>query len=766
MPNPSTRPRHDSIALDVPAWLRATVEPWRIAQAWLWHSGGLALNLRSERASVPVLVELGGVGLRVVIRERGIPAERGAAFVRALARALEREGKVRGYLDRLAALRGRFDAAGDADGDGAGELGRVFELWRAWPEREPQANEELAPLSVAREDEALPRGVLAALSLHRLARGEVLAALREWAALAEPTSSASFGERHLDAVVLALLGHREAALDALARAGELATDPDRALAIARAYEQLDAGQLAIAAHERVVGQRGDPWDHLRLARAGRALALDDIPRPAAGSSAQERVTFVRSLVKLFDATGRFDDALAAIRELMEERVVEVPSDLLLRAATLHLWRCEGEAARECLVTLAETPRAKLIEGALRVIEGRPSEALELLATTESDADVRLERLLWQAEAELALGRIEAALARVDEHIKRENSLVAYLLKLAILASSRPAAELAQSIESRTFLDALVPDVLPSLVDEDALARAHADPREFPALIRKVLDAMGGNRGPTPTWLRRSDDGRRRLERVVVRPSGRDAAVENLVRVRTEPPEQVLADFDAVAAAYPRSPHPYTYRGELLIWLGRHRDALASFAEADARAPTRWSYVGRAAAYDLLGESEQADHWTREGAVRFGELETATTHVYRGERLRKQAALGEARKDLEIAVGSKSGRIGARMNLALVYLALGDDAAWRRECERLRLDAPALLWEAGVRTDREIEAADLHAALELMAGNRSSFLHTIIDAQGRFRVLPNPGRWIAHARLCLGVGRRELERVIVEAWLSE
>ena len=687
-------------------WLSAAVQPWCITQARLWHSGGLALDLRSERAGVLVVVEVAGTGLRVAVRGRGRSDHRDA-LQRALTRALEREPKLRGYLARLTALRNRFDGSDE----GSDEFNDAIELWRTWPEHER------------------PRSARAAVTLHRIARGEVLATLREWTALGEPGSSPSFVERHLDALMLGLLGRRDDALDALVQAQASEIDPERWLAIARAYEALDAKDSAIPAHEQVIARRGDKWDFLRLARAGHQLSLDEIPKLAPDASTPERVAFVGELVEVFCETGRFDNALTAIRGLLDGERTDVPDDLLLRAATLHLWRGEHELARECSSALEADPRAKLIEGALACIEGRPKEALEILATIESDGSTRLAQLLWQAEAELALGRADAALDRVDAHIKLANSLAAYLLKFAILAASKPTAELADSIASRTFLDSLVTDVLPSLVEPDRLARAHADPSEFAALIRELLDSMGGNRSSTLTWLRRADDGRRRLERVEARPFGRDAAIRNLMCLRTEPPDQVLADFDAVAAEYPLSPHPWTYRGELLIWLGRYDAALSSFAEADARAPTRWSYVGRAAAYDLLGESEQAEHWTREGITRFGELETATTHVYRGERLRKLGALDAARRDLELAVGSKSGRIGARINLALVYLALGDDVAWRRECDRLCLDAPALLWEVGVREDRALEVEDLHAALSAMVGNRSSFLHTIVDAQG-------------------------------------
>jgi tetratricopeptide (TPR) repeat protein len=772
---PDARSRPHSIRLAVPAWLAKSVTPWRIDGASLWHSsesapGAVELQLRSERASIPVLVELPepGARLRLSIRDRRIPAQRGASFVQALAASLERAPELRRWLGRLSELAKRLsDPSGTRDG--SAELERLLALWRQWPQREPERGRALPKL--AGEASEFPRAVRASLVLHRLAGGDVLGALTEWSMLqTSPTPSPSFVERHVDAVALGLLGRRSEALAALSLSDH-AGEPERCLATARAYEALEARGAAIAAHEQVVALRGDAWDHLRLARAGRAIGARDVPRLEPSASNEERITYARSLVKVFDAAGRFDEASIVLDELFDT-LDERPADLVLRAATLHLWRREDARARARLAELHDAndePKARLIEGALAVLEGRPRDALECFESLASDRGTRLERLLWQAEAWLALDDTDAALVCVDEHIKLENSLCAYLLKLLIVARTRAPAALADSLASRTFLDALVPDVLPSLCAAERLASAHENPSEFAGLIRETLDAMGGNRGPTPTWLRRDHDGGARLERVEVRVSGRDAAVANLVRIRTEPPEVVLAGFDVVAAEYPSSPHPYTYRGELQIWLGRYHDALASFAEADARAPTRWSFVGRAAAYDLLGESEQADHWTREGAARFGELETATTHVYRGERLRKLGAWAEARRDLETAVAFKTRRIGARINLALVYRAQADETAWQREVDRLQVDAPALLWEVGIRSGQlgqRIDPDVLLSCLAAMSGNRSSFLHSIVDADGRFRVLPEPDRWIAHARLCLGLGRDAIERELVASWLGQ
>src|SRR5690606_24922960 len=191
--------------------------------------------------------------------------------------------------------------------------------------------------------------------------------------------------------------------------------------------------------------------------------------------------------------------------------------------------CEGESARARLTLLrtdaTQDEHVSLILGALAVLDGEPERALELLCGREGGS-TRLERLLWTAEAQLALGHFEPALAAVDEHIELENSLVAYLLKLLILARMRTPTELADSLASRTFLDALVADVLPSLCDAERLSAAKAaaktDPIEFAARIRELLDDMGGNRSAKPTWCRCLADGERGpLERVVVRPSGRD-----------------------------------------------------------------------------------------------------------------------------------------------------------------------------------------------------------------------------------------------------
>ena len=722
------------------------------------------LELSAKRARIPVLVDspIAGAPLVISVLDSRIPVAKARAFTTALRGSLE-QAAVRKWVSQLRSLAERLQApTGDDD-----ELAALIEAWRIWPERESDPARQVPELAAGLRAETNDRSARAALIIYRFARGELLAALTDWAALPKPSATPSFAELQLDALALGLLGRRSDAMQALSQAESIASDPEAWLAIARAYEALEQQDAAIAAHQRVIASRGDAWDRLRLARVrGGFAANEPVPGPEPGASFAANVSLVREVVKIHDAAGHYDDTLTAIAELLDANPDSPPpSELVLRAAELHLWRNEGARARARLAALPDRethPRARLIEGALTILEGQPQAGLDLLESIETSSPARLELLLWKAEAQLALGQPKQALDCIDEHIIRENSLVAYLLKLFVLLESEPAETLSSTLGSRTFLDGLVRDVLPTLCAPERIDAVREDPAEFAALIRELLDDMGGNRGPNPTWCRRIGGQAARLERIEVRRSGREAAVDNLIQIRNQPADAVLAGFEAVMAEYPTSPHPYTYRGELLIWLGRYEDALASFDEADARAPTRWSYVGRAAVYDLIGESDKADHWTRVGIAQFGELQTATSHVYRGERLRKLRAWPEAQRDLEVALEHKVRRIGARINLTLVYSALGENhAADRdRQLERLQIDAPAFLWEVGARAGREIDESMLLAMLDLMVGNRSSFLHTMIDADGEFRVIPEPGRWIGSARLSVALGRRELERMIV------
>lgn len=771
---------HDAdVPLEVPAWLRALLAPWRVEEAAVGPTGvALTLAVRAGR----VTVRVGSRGVDAVAPAVG----EGAA--RAVATAVGERLRRRSAASTLWWARARALSAalaGPAPAAPVDATGALLTLYRAWPPEREARDAPVDALPPEVEAACATGGPVAraALALHRFAREDVLGGLEAWAALARDGAPRSGLLGLVDAVAHGLLGRRREAREALDAVAAEARGPDAWLTVARGYEAADERDAALAAYERVVALRGDAWDHVRLIRAGGAAG----PRAAAlalppEAPADQQASFTRALLRALEGVGRYDDALAAL----DAALARAPEHhgggedpwpaLALRSAELHLYR--GETALACArvdqaerraLAPSDALRARVVRGASAVLEGRPEAALALLEAERADVSAggaELERALWLAEAHLALGEPDAALVWIDRHIARENSVVAFLMKLlAVLRRGGPGEE-PEELERPTFLDGLVRDVLPSLRPPDEVARAARTPSALARLVREVLDELGGCRAPRPVRCVRGPDGTRRLEALRARPTGREAAVANLLRLRTAPPDAVLAGFDEVAAAYPSSPHPYTYRGELLLWLGRYEDALASFDAADARAPTRWSAIGRAAAHELLGDAECADRWIARCAAQWGDVPSATTHVYRGERHRRRGAWADARRDLELALAHKPRRVGARIDLALVCRATGDTAGFAAHVERLRADAPAQLWEAGARRGRPVDEATLLAALDRMVGNRSSFLHTIVDPAGVFRVLPDPRIWTTYARRCLPTAREAIARALGACWMAD
>jgi len=231
-------------------------------------------------------------------------------------------------------------------------------------------------------------------------------------------------------------------------------------------------------------------------------------------------------------------------------------------------------------------------------------------------------------------------------------------------------------------------------------------------------------------------------------SPRDAAADTLKRVGTVTIDELDERFEALARRFEASPHPYCYWGELALWLGDYELAIERFEAALARAQARWGYVGQAAARILRGEYDAADAILAEGARHFAPVYGATTHVYVGEALRRRGDPKGAIEELTKAVEAKPTRAGARMNLALAHLALGDEEAALRIYRSLEARLPRLYWDAwralgeAPRWPLPVERMSdvLEKALELMRGNRSSHKITYFDGEGALRVARDAAAW--------------------------
>jgi tetratricopeptide (TPR) repeat protein len=199
---------------------------------------------------------------------------------------------------------------------------------------------------------------------------------------------------------------------------------------------------------------------------------------------------------------------------------------------------------------------------------------------------------------------------------------------------------------------------------------------------------------------------------------------------------VLHDFGALIAEYPGSAHPYCYRGELLLWLGRYDEAEEDFRRAHAISHLRrWAYVGLAAVALLRGRPQDTLAIAQQCEAACGPNSGATLGVYVGEAQRTLGHRRRAIRTLDAALAARPTRLGARINRALVEIG--------RNGEQLRADAWRHVCAAGpglaAAADDDVSAAGqgdhaarLRACLARMLGNRSSSILSYVDLDGQFR----------------------------------
>lgn len=474
-----------------------------------------------------------------------------------------------------------------------------------------------------------------------------------------------------------------------------------------------------------------------IAASARGSGLRAVVRDQGGPS------FALRAARVAIEVGAFVLAEQTLAQIADEE-----QEAALALAELWLFRGRWSQARERVAAFGSAhPKAALIEGVALLQQGEAAGAIEALAIAVADPAVRRTALVARAEARLALGAFEAAVEDLEASLRDGNSVVAHaLLELVDLSATFAGRPLARFAARSTDADGFSGEQLEPLCRAAGVPLPGPDPASQAEALRAVLRAMGGNRTDRMTLRLGPDD----ALVVVEADNGRMAATTQLLRLMTQPADEVLAGFVEIARRYPRSPHPFTYQGELRLWIGDIDGALADFRRAIARKPCRWGYVGSSAACMLRGQTLRARWFAHLGRRKFPELSTATTVVYRGELARKRKRWAAARADLELATREKPTRIGAWMNLALTYDALGDHDARDRVCARLDTIAPAILWlasaQAGLTPSAKIRADRLHAvcesALAMMRGNRSSVLHTLYVGD-ELRVIPNPQLWSAH-----------------------
>jgi tetratricopeptide (TPR) repeat protein len=762
--------------LAIPGWIAA------------WPRGVQPIGVRASRRGVELLyrapAEQGFAWFRVVaslapgrpagVEVRAIPgvsADVGERLARAVEHHLSRTPDAREWLTRARTAvesLGRLRVFGGDVRDGVSELlACIAALARA-------GGQDAEPELIERIEQALSHGeqqlgaAVAELEIALwLACGEFERGLAAWARHGDAIDviEACTDDRSLMCTAI-MRGYLGDIAGAQACAMQLAARTRDAIGARHAGEllewlgrpQLAVEQLQIAASD--VGEDAGVFDANRRLAVVAIAARQREPqrRAAAVMCAHARGPEQRlDAATIQQEAGEFLAAEATLVQLLHEHPDDISAQHLL--ASSRLWRGDhhgaASLARARLDRAPDDSVALRILGVAEFLAGDVERGLSRLTAALALDERDDETCLWRGRLLDRLGRygearIEVAKVTLGDHVAWQ------LLRALIEEHATPGYR----IELDTWF--IVDQNIRQLLGDDAPVDSKASHEVAVAAIEQALARLGGNfsaRLTTPTsdgslrWLDQVESPRHRSETLQFQASYR-------------PLDEVIAEFETLAAAHPEVPFFTTYPAELLLWRGEYELALARFEQVWYATRTRWGYVGAGAAAMLLGRDERALQLWEEGKAHYTYIDAEATYCYRGELWLRRGELGSARADLELAVRARPARLGAWVSLALLHRAEGHEEPMREAAARIEQLCPAFVWvvsrELGLEPRlRMLEVDDLARVLERlrerMRGNRSSVMYTMLDGAGLLRVIPvAPTQvWRDHARRSLALFEDEL-----------
>ena len=701
------------------------------AEHWHWDDPQAAATLDSQRLALVLLILLDDVAPGEGATRLAVGSHR--VLARRLAEGPLDLEDLAVRAEVLAASEGHVEAhgrAGDAyfvhplllHGPGTAERARVRLLanpnlfvdaldLRSDPSPSPV---EFAVRAALSEDAAGPAYDPAAEVLDALAFGDPIRAIE----CAEKVDGESAAASVARALVAALRGDADAAWEAMAtQVARTALPPDALVGFASALQQ--SARARPVAEDRLA-RGADP--HAPLPEdLVRALVLVEDPDAALVDRAcaeAEDAPQLRAALDLLDAHGRAAEARALLRSRREVALEDAELaaralDLLLAQPALE----EASALAEAIEERFATVHASRGRAAVAWLRGDAEAAAQAIAEAlDRDPHDPVART-WAAEFAWHRGAREEALAHRAVALRRGLSFPLDVLRA--LFDARDGVRFDGPGPFVARYPWLCAENLASFEEVRDFARWVQDADARAKTLAAVLEALRGCRHRVPRG-------------VPLVPPARLQADAALKCLSTHGLDEARRRLDALVAERPDSPHPRCYRGELRLWSGDDDAALEDFEAALAIAPTRWAHVGRGAVHLLQGGYEAAAA-AFDQAETFGPVPGATTHVYRGELLRRLGQAEDARAELRRSLEGRPGRVGAWMQLAM----LGDDDA----LEEVRRRAPAVLVLGARDAGRPVPVAAgdvgavevLEASLRRMRGNRSSSQCTTVDDAGRLRV---------------------------------
>lgn len=778
--------------LAIPAWMAA------------WPRGVQPIGARASRRGVELLyrapTEQGFAWFRVVaslasgrpagVEVRSIP---GAApdLVERLARAVDRHlSRSPGAREWLTRARVAVQSLSRLQVFGGDEHDAVDELLASIAALAEIGAHEAEPELLVRIEQALARAeqplgaAMAELEVALwLAGGAVERSLAAWARHAELLGARSdHGSRMCTAIMRGYLGDIAGAQACAIELAGRTRDAIDARHAGELLEWLGRPKLAVVQLQLAASDAGEDAGAFDAYRRLAVVAIAARQREPQRSAAAAMCAHARGPEQRLDAAAMQREAgeFLAAEQLLEQLLLEHPEDVeaLHLLASSQLWRGEhrraASLARARLARAPDDPVALRILGVAEFLAGSVEAGLSHLTAALALDERDDEAHLWQVRALDRLGRYGEARRQIAK-VTLGDHVAWQLLRALIEEHAAPGYR----IELDTWF--IVDQNIRQLLGDDAPADTKVSHEVAVSAIEQALERLGGNysvRLTTPT----RDGSLRWLDQIESSGSGSDSGlgVES-PRHRSEllqfqasyrPLDEVIAEFEMLAAAHPEVPFFTTYPAELLLWRGEYEHALARFEQVWYATRTRWGYVGAGAAAMLLGRDDRALQLWEEGKGYYTYIDAEATYCYRGELRLRQGELESARADLELAVRARPARLGAWISLALLHHAQGHEQPMREAAAKVEQLCPAFMWLVRQELGRELKheqvlrmldvealARVLERLRERMRGNRSSVMYTMIDAEGLLRVIPvAPTQvWRDHARRSLALFEDELLR---------
>lgn len=455
--------------------------------------------------------------------------------------------------------------------------------------------------------------------------------------------------------------------------------------------------------------------------------------------------FLRRVAAEFVRIGAVDDAYRVLEDCCERE--PNCADALVEFVKVLLFAGEWDRAlallRRVEALAPERPEILRYRGAVAVERRELDPAVQLLERLIARHPDDREARTWLCEALIRQGRLEQARVHHTEARAEHDGAVHILLHGALATEGRVGRDAELSALLGELGDPVEPD---QTIGEESRARILGHLGTLRGSRGEILVRVDPTRsGPTGTRMFR-------MTKVETRLQSRSESAAAIKSLMQRPVAEVLATFDELIERFPRSPHPFFYRGELRLWWGDYAEAMKDFEDGRERDVARWGYVGPAAVHILRGDYDAVPELIAECNRRFPPIPSASTSIYLGEMYRRQGKLELAARQLEESLRVKPGRISAWINLGLVHERAGRSREASDVFDRIHRWAPRLLWDSRAA----VEASDgrvcqwppsvsdmrvlFEAALALMRGNRSSHFVTYFDRHGRLRRVFDAGHW--------------------------